>query len=157
MFPFDISLVLHWVSTLSMGSSPITPCYDAGRFEAKTHVGLGPGESIEYTKYRVSLEGHPWPGCHPVSDTCHQYNYGQTKQKRGLNNVGQVNSEDCYLSRKHSGLQGGDIQVVPYKCGRRGPAGCLTNVWNGHPSGPCPGRGDAADSDLALQSQGGVC
>ncbi len=26
---------------------------------------LGPGESIEYTKHRVSLEGHPWPGCHP--------------------------------------------------------------------------------------------
>ncbi len=24
-----------------------------------------PGDSIEYTKHRVSLEGHPWPGCHP--------------------------------------------------------------------------------------------
>ncbi len=43
------------------------PCYDAERFETKTHMGLGPGESIEYTKHRVSLQGHPWPGCHPVS------------------------------------------------------------------------------------------
>ncbi len=48
-----------------MGTSPITPCYDVERLETNTHVGLGPGESIEYTKHRVSLEGHPWPGCHP--------------------------------------------------------------------------------------------
>ncbi len=102
-----------------MGISPITPCYDAERLETNTHVGLGPGESMEYTKHRVSLEGHPWPGCRPVSDTCCPYSYGQTKQKRGLNNVGQVNMEDCYFSRKDSGLQGGDIQVVKYyKCGR---------------------------------------
>ncbi len=80
---------------------------------------LGSGESIEYTKHSVSLEGHPWPGCRPVSDTWHPYSYGQTKQKRGLNNVGQVNRKDSYLSRKDSGLQGGDIQVVkPCKCGR---------------------------------------
>ncbi len=64
-----------------------------------------------------------------------RYSYGQTKQKRSLNNVGQVNPEDCYLSRKDSGLQGRDIQVVnPYKWGWRGPAGRLTNVWNGHPA-----------------------
>ncbi len=113
-----------------MGTSPITPCYDVERLETKTHVGLGPGESIEYTKHRVSLEGHPWNGCHPVSDTWHPYSYGQTKQKRSLNNVGQVNPEDCYLSRKDCGLQGRDIQVVkPYKCGWRGPASHLTNVW----------------------------
>ncbi len=112
-----------------IGTSLITPCYDAERLETKTHVGLGPGESMEYNKHRVSLEGHPWPGCRPVSDTWHPYSYGQTKQKRGLNNGGQVNPEDCYLSRKDSGLQGRDIQVVkPYKCGRRGPAGRLTNV-----------------------------
>ncbi len=112
--------------------------------ETKTNVGLGSGESIEYTKHRVSLEGHPWPGCRPVSDTWYPYSYEQTKQKRGLNNVSQVNPEDCYLSRKDSGLQGRDNQVVkPYKQGRRGPAGRLTNVWNGHPTGPCPGRGDA--------------
>ncbi len=112
-----------------MGTSPITPCYDAERLETKSHVGLGPGESIEYTKHRVSFEGHPWPGCHPVSDTWRPYSYGQTKQKRGLNNVGQANLEDCYLSRKESGLQGRDIQVVKsYKYGRRGPPGRLTNV-----------------------------
>ncbi len=69
-----------------------------------------------YTKHRVSLEGHPWPGCHPVTDTWHPYSYGQTKQKRGLNNVGQVNPKDCYLSRKDSGLKGGDVK--PCKCGR---------------------------------------
>ncbi len=46
------------------------------------------------------------------SDTWRPYSYAQTKQKRGLNNVGQVNPKDCYLSRKDSGLQGGDIQVV---------------------------------------------
>ncbi len=81
-------------------------------------MGLGPGEPIEFTKHRVSLEGNPWPGRRPVSDTWHPYNYGQTKHKRGVNNVCQVNPEDCYLSRKDSGLQGGDIQVVkPYKCG----------------------------------------
>ncbi len=93
----------------------------------------------------MSPEGHPWTGCHPVSDTWCPFSYGQTKQKRGLNNVGQVKPEDCCLSRKDSGLQGRDIQVVkPYKCGRQGPAGHLTNVWNGHPAGPCPGRGDAS-------------
>ncbi len=144
-FLFDISLVLRRVSMLSMGTSPITLCYDVERLETKTQVGLGPGESIEYTKHRVSLEGHLWPGCYPVSNTWYPYSYGQTKQKRGLNNVGQVNPEDCYLSKKYSGLQGGDIQVVkPYKCGWRGPAGRLKNVWNGHPAGPCPERGDAS-------------
>ncbi len=112
-----------------MGTSPITLGYDVERLETKTHVGLGPGESIEYTKHRVSLEGHLWPGCRPVSDTWHPYSYGQTKQKRGLNNVGQVNPKDCYLSRKDSGLQDGNIQVVkPCKCGRRGPASSLINV-----------------------------
>ncbi len=131
-----------------MGTSSITPCYDAERLETKTHMGLDPGEPIEYTKHKVSLEGHPWPGCHPVSHTWRPCNYGQTKQKKGLKNISQVNQynpEDCYLSRKDSGLQGGDIQVVnPYKCGRQGPAGHLTNVWNGHPAGPCPGRGNAS-------------
>ncbi len=48
-----------------MGTSPITTCYDVDRLETKTHVGLGPGESIEYTKHRVSPKGHPWPGCRP--------------------------------------------------------------------------------------------
>ncbi len=56
-----------------MGTSPITLCYDAERLETKTHVGLDPGESIEYTKHKVSSEGHLWPGCHPVSDTWRPY------------------------------------------------------------------------------------
>ncbi len=74
-----------------MGTSSITPCYDAERLETKSHMGLDPGESVEYTKHRVRLEGHPRPGSRPVSDTWHPYSYGQTKQRRGLNNVGQVN------------------------------------------------------------------
>ncbi len=98
MFPFDISLVLRRVLTLSMRTSPIMPCYDTERLETKTHVGLGPGESIEYTKHRVSLEGHPQPGRDPISDTWYPYSYGKTKQKRGLNNVGQVYPESMRLS-----------------------------------------------------------
>ncbi len=39
-----------------MGTSPIKPCYDAEQLETKTHVGLDPGESIEYTNHRVSHE-----------------------------------------------------------------------------------------------------
>ncbi len=31
------------------------PCYDVKWLEPKTHVELDPGESIEYTKYMVSL------------------------------------------------------------------------------------------------------
>ncbi len=50
---------------------------------------LGPGESIEYIKHRVRLEGHPWPGYHPKSDTWCPYTYGQTS-KEGL--------EQCWSS-----------------------------------------------------------
>ncbi len=57
-----------------MGTSPIIPCYDVERFETKTHVGLNPGESIEYTKHCLSHEGNLWPECRPVSDTWHPYN-----------------------------------------------------------------------------------
>ncbi len=81
-----------------MVTSPITLCYDVEQLETKTHVGLGSGESIEYTKHKVSLEGHLWPGCRPISDTWRPYSYGKYKQKRGLNNVGQLNPKDCYLS-----------------------------------------------------------
>ncbi len=83
--------------------------------------------------------------------------------KRGFNTVGQVNPKECYLSRKDSGLQGGNFQVIkPCKCGRREPGSHLANVWNGHPAGPCPRQGDASgrigsDSDGALQPWGGVC
>ncbi len=60
-----MSLILRRDIDVSVGTSPITPCYDVEQLETKTHVGLGPGESIEYTKHRVRLEGHPWPGCCP--------------------------------------------------------------------------------------------
>ncbi len=91
--------------------------------------GIRTGESVEYTEHRVRLEGHPWLGCRPIRILGVYIVYGQTKQRRGLNNVGQVNPEDCYLSRKDSGLHCREIQVVkPYKCGQRGPAGRLTNV-----------------------------
>ncbi len=36
-----------------MGTSPIMPCYDVERLEPKTHIGLDPGESVEYTNSRV--------------------------------------------------------------------------------------------------------
>ncbi len=46
-----------------------------------------------------------------------------------MNQVGQVNLKDCYLSRKDSSLQGGDIQVVkPCKCGLRGPTSRFTKM-----------------------------
>ncbi len=60
-------------------------------------------------------------------------------------------------THKIANLSRRDVQVVkPYECGRRGSAGRLTNFWNEHPVGPCPGRGDASggmgsDSDGALQ------
>ncbi len=59
----------YFTRTVSMVTSSITPCYDVERLETKTHMGLGPGESIEYIKHRVSLEGHPWAECRPESDT----------------------------------------------------------------------------------------
>ncbi len=100
-------------------TSPITPCYDVEWLETKTHVGLGPGESIEHTKHRVSLEGHPWPGCRPEVTPGVDIVLDRPSKEGGLNNVGQVNPKDCYLSRKVSALQGGDIQVVkPCKCGK---------------------------------------
>ncbi len=63
-FPFEITLVLR--RRRCMGTSPIMPCYDVEQLEPKTHMGLDPGESIKYTKHRVSLEDHPWLGCHPI-------------------------------------------------------------------------------------------
>ncbi len=82
--------------------------------------------------------------------------------KRGLNNVGQVNPKRLLFKQKVLWPASRDIQVVkPGKCGRRGPASRLTNVWNGHPAGPCLRWGDASggmgsDSDRALQPRGGV-
>ncbi len=36
----------YFTRTVSMETSSIMPCYDVERLETKTHVGLGPGESI---------------------------------------------------------------------------------------------------------------
>ncbi len=85
-----------------MGTSPITRCYDVERLETKTHVGLDPGESVEYTKHRVSLEGHPWLGCRPIRTLSVQIVYGQTKQKRGLEQC--WSSEPKILLFKQKGL-----------------------------------------------------
>ncbi len=112
-----------------MGTSPIAPCYDAERLETKTHVGLDPGESVEYTKHRVRLEGHLWLGCRPIRTLGVYIVYGQTKQKSGLEQCWSSEPGRLLLSRKDSGLHSRDIQVVkPYICGQRGPAGRLTNV-----------------------------
>ncbi len=73
-----------------IGTSPITLCYDVERLKPKTQVGLDPGESVEYTKHRVSLEGHPWLGCRPIRILRVNIVYGETKQKRGL--------EQCWSS-----------------------------------------------------------
>ncbi len=112
-----------------MGTSPITLCYDVERLEPKTHVGLDPGESVEYTKHRVSLEAHPWLGCCPIRILGVYIVYGQTKQKKGLEKRWSSEPGSLLLSRKDCGLHHRDIQVVkPYKCGRQGLAGRLTNV-----------------------------
>ncbi len=128
-----------------------------------THVGLDPGESIEYTKHRVSPEGHPWPGCQPVSDTWRTYSMDRPIKKEGLEKC--WSSEPIRLLLKQKGLWPA----------RQGNPGCKTlQMWMARTSrppqkclkwtfpGPCPGRGDASggmgsDSDEALQPQGGVC
>ncbi len=74
----------------------MTLCYDEERLETKTHVGLDPGESVEYTKHRVSLEGHPWLGCRPIRILGFNIVYGQTKQKRGLEQCWSSEPKDCY-------------------------------------------------------------
>ncbi len=146
-----------------MGTSPIMPCYDVEQLEPKTHVGLDLGESVEYTKHRLNLEGHPWLGCRPIRILGVYIVYGQTKQKSGLEQCWSSEPGKLLLSRKDCGLHRRDILVVkPYKCGRRGPAGCLTDVWREHPAGSRPGKGDASgevgsDPDGALWPRRGVC
>ncbi len=79
--------------------------------------GIRPRGVNRIHQARVSLEGHPWSGCCPEVIPGVHIVMDRPSKKRGLNNVGQVNPKDCYLSRKDSGLQGGDIQVVkPCKC-----------------------------------------
>ncbi len=121
MFPFKISLC--------MGTSPITPCYDAERLETKTHVGLGPGESIEYIKHMVSLEGHPWPGCRPeVTPGVHMVM--DRPSKEGLEQYWPSEPERLLLKQK--GLW----------TARRGNTGCKTlQIWMARISQPphkCP-------------------
>ncbi len=95
------------------------------------------------------------------SGTWRPYSYGQTKQKKGL--------EQCWSSEPERLL----LKQKGLWPARRGHPGCKTlQMWtartsqpphtclNGHPAGSCPGRGDGSggsDSDGALQPQGGVC
>ncbi len=104
-----------------MGTILITPCYDVERLKPKTHVGLDPGESVEYTKHRVSLEGHPWLGCRPIRILGVNIVYGLTKQKRGLEQCWSSEPGRSLLSRK----------------GPQGHPGCKTlQMWMARTSRP---------------------
>ncbi len=103
-------------------------CYDVERLEPKTHVGLDPGEPVEYTKHRVSLEVHPWFGCHPIRKLVVNIVFGQTKQKRGLEQCWSSEPGKLPLSRKdwpapqgHSGCKTLQMWMArtsqpPHKC-----------------------------------------
>ncbi len=116
MFPFDISLVLRRDIDVSMGTSPIMPCYDVERLATKTHVGLGPGGSIKYTKHRVSLEGNWWPGCCP-EETPGVHIVMDRPSKEGLEQSWSSEPESLLLKQKGLWLARRDIQVV--KCRKR--------------------------------------
>ncbi len=108
-----------------METSLITPCYDTERLETMTHMGLDPGESIEYNKHRVSPEGHPWPGCHPVSDTCRTYSMDRPRKKEGL--------EKCWSSEPIRLLL---KQKVLWPA-RQGHPGCkILQMWMARTSRP---------------------
>ncbi len=63
-------------------------------------MGFGPGQSIEYTKPRVRLEGHPWPGCHPVSGSWHPFHdFTLTSTSMDLNR------EDCLAGSALAGVR----------------------------------------------------
>ncbi len=97
--------------------SPIMPCYDVERLETKTHVGLGARESIEYTKHRVSLEGHPWPACRP-EEIPGFHIVMHRPSKEGLEQC--LSSEPKILLLKQKGLWHA----------RRGHPGCKTlQMW----------------------------
>ncbi len=66
-----------------MGTCPITPCYDVERLETKTHVGLDPGESVDYTKHRVSLEGSSVARVSSHKDTWCLYSLWTDQAKEG--------------------------------------------------------------------------
>ncbi len=108
-----------------MGTSPIAPCYDVERLETKTHVGLDTGESVEDTKHSVSLEGHSWLGCPPIRILGVNIDYGQTKQKRRLEQS--WSSEPGRLLFKQKGLW----------AALQGNPGCKTlQMWTARTSQP---------------------
>ncbi len=131
---------------------------------------------------RVSLEGNPWPGYHPVNDTWCPYGYGQTKQKRGLNNVDQVNPKNCYLKERTLACKAGTsrLQNLANVDSEDQPAASQMSEmdtpldhaqdeamplveWALIPMGHCNPEEEYAsgrmgsDSDGALQPRGGVC
>ncbi len=145
-----------------MGTTPITLCYDAERLETKTHVRprrvnrihQAQGEPLGSSVTWVSSRKWYLASIYLWTD----------QAKEGLEQC--WSSQPWRLLLKQKGLW------PP----RQGHPGCKTlqmwtartswppvsNVWNGHPTGPCPGRGDGAggmgsDSDEALQPQGRVC
>ncbi len=114
---------LYFTHTVSMETSSIRPCYDVDRLETKTHVGLGPGYSIDYLKHRVSLEVHPWVS----SRKCYlaSMQLWTDQAKRGLNNAGQVNPKRLLFKQKG---------LWPAK---RGHLGCKTlQMWMARTSQP---------------------
>ncbi len=69
-------------------------------------MGLGPGESIEHTKHRVSLEGHPWPGCRPEVTPGVDIVLDRPSKEGGLNNVGQLEQKGfCPARWGHPGCK----------------------------------------------------
>ncbi len=78
-----------------------------------------------------------WVSSH--KDTWCQYSLWTDQAKRGLEQCWSSEPGKLLLSRKDCGLHRRDIQVVkPYKCGRQGPAGCLTNVFQIQRHKPVP-------------------
>ncbi len=57
--PWDMGMSTASSIDASMGTSPITPCYDAERLETKTHVGLGPGKTLQMWMARKCLKWTP--------------------------------------------------------------------------------------------------
>ncbi len=107
-----------------MGTSPITPCYEVEGLKTKTHVRLGPGDSIEYSKQRVSLEGHPWPGGRP-NETPGVHIVIKRPSKEGLEQSWSSEPERLLLEQK--GLWPA----------RRGHPGCRTlQMWAASTSRP---------------------
>ncbi len=145
-------------STLSMGTSPITPCYDAEQLETKTHMGVRPRgvRRIHQAQGEPKGSSVTWVSSRKWYLA---FIYLWTDQaKDGLEHCCSSEPERLLLKQKglwparrgHPGCK--TLQIT------KGPASRLTNVWHGHPAGPCPRRGDASggvgsDSDGALQPE----